>query len=575
VFGQGQVGVTASARDVVAAAPAGSGGRRRERAARLVAVGSVLLSGMALPAVPAPPAAALARAVPVAGRGADPSQTFTYTGGAQTLTVPAGSVVTITADGAGGADNTGTACSATGTGGTGAQVVTTLPQLTAATTFTIAVGGTGGKGCNGTGHGGVGGFNGGAPGGGYPVSGFRGEAPGGGGASSISSGGVLLVVAGGGGAAGGTGGSTAGGNGGSGGTPDATDGTVGSATGQGGSPGQGGGGGSTSTSIAGTGGPGGSVPFCSVTNGGQGSGFSGDTVGLGGTGGSFDGGCAAVPTGAGGGGGGGYFAGGGGGSGAVNSVGTSGSGGGGGAGSSFATPSGTSTTFAKSTIGTANTNGQVTVSYVLPATSTSVTSAPNPSFFGQPVTLTATVTGAYNTPTGTVTFTSGTTTLCANVAFNSSGVATCTTSTLPVGNDTVTATYSGDANNAPSYGSTQQTVNTTVTALVAARATASLIRAGLGGVQVSGLSATLTNKATGDPIAGQTITFTSRVGNQALCSAVTDVNGTARCTATFNNGFAGNILAFDNLVIFGYTATYTATPGYTSSTANARIGISV
>jgi hypothetical protein len=73
--------------------------------------------------------------------------------------------VTITADGAGGADNTGTPCSVTGTGGTGARVVTTLPQTAAPTTFTINVGGTGGKGCNGTGTPGAGGFNGGAPGG--------------------------------------------------------------------------------------------------------------------------------------------------------------------------------------------------------------------------------------------------------------------------------------------------------------------------------------------------------------------------------------------------------------------------
>ncbi|MBR7838907.1 hypothetical protein KDL01_36910, partial [Actinospica durhamensis] len=65
-------------------------------------------------------------------------------------------MVTITADGAGGADDTGTSCSATGAGGAGAHVVTTLPQTTAATTFTINVGGTGGKGCNGTGAGGAG-----------------------------------------------------------------------------------------------------------------------------------------------------------------------------------------------------------------------------------------------------------------------------------------------------------------------------------------------------------------------------------------------------------------------------------
>ena len=65
---------------------------------------------------------------------------------------------------------------------------------------------------------------------------------------------------------------------------------------------------------------------------------------------------------------------------------------------------------------------------------------------------------------------------------------------------------------------------------------------------------------TGAPIPGQTITFTGRGGNLPLCTVVTNANGTASCTATFDKGYAGNILAFDNLVIFGYTATYTPTP---------------
>ncbi|MGW3044431.1 hypothetical protein ACWC9T_31290 [Kitasatospora sp. NPDC001159] len=330
-------------------------------------MGGTLLSGMALLAAAAPPvAAAPVEAVPVRAQQADPSQTFTFTGASQTLTVPAAAVVTIIADGAGGADNTGTPCSVTGTGGTGARVVTTLPQTVAPTTFTVNVGGTGGKGCNGTGTPGAGGFNGGAPGGSFPASGFRFEGPGGGGASSVSTGGSLLVVAGGGGAAGGTGAGSTGGNGGNGGTtPDATGGTAGSATGPGASPGQGGGGGSTST--GGAGGAAGTVPFCAVTNGGPGSGFSGTTVGTGGAGGSFDGGCAATAISGGGGGGGGYFAGGGGGSGAVNSSGTSAGGGGGGGGSSFATPTGTGTSYALSTIGTANHNGQVTISYTVPS----------------------------------------------------------------------------------------------------------------------------------------------------------------------------------------------------------------
>ena len=65
VFTRGQAGGMTPARDVGASVPTGSGGRRRERGAGLVAVSGALLSGMALLAATAPPAAALARAVPV------------------------------------------------------------------------------------------------------------------------------------------------------------------------------------------------------------------------------------------------------------------------------------------------------------------------------------------------------------------------------------------------------------------------------------------------------------------------------------------------------------------------------
>ncbi|MFD8077330.1 hypothetical protein ACFV3E_32295 [Streptomyces sp. NPDC059718] len=360
------------------------------------------LSGTTLIPATAAPTGAKPATAPLPARETDPSLTFSFTGAPQSLTVPANAVVTITADGAGGADNSGTPCSVTGTGGSGARVITTLSQTSAPTTFTINVGGTGGKGCNGTGTGGAGGFNGGAPGGGLPISGFRSEGPGGGGASSVSTGGSLLVVAGGGAAAGGTGAGSTGGNGGNGingTTADATAGTAGSATGPGASPGRGGGGGSTSTSTGGAMGAAGTVPQCSVTNGGPGGGFSGAQVGTGGTGGSVDGGCTST-AGAGGGGGGGYFAGGGGGSGAVNFQGTSAGGGGGGGGSSFATPTGTGTSYALSTVGTANNNGQVVISYIVLTPTLAITKTHTGNFTqGRPGTYTITVGNTGSGPT--------------------------------------------------------------------------------------------------------------------------------------------------------------------------------
>jgi hypothetical protein len=104
----------------------------------------------------------------------------------------------------------------------------------------------------------------------------------------------------------------------------------------------------------------------------------------------------------------------------------------------------------------------VLINTSLTSTTTALTSLENPSSFGQLVTFAAAVTaqpGFYKgTPTGTVTFTYGSMTLCNTVTLNG-GKATCTYSALPAGTDTITAAYSGDSNFAPSSGSIGQTVN--------------------------------------------------------------------------------------------------------------------
>ncbi len=82
------------------------------------------------------------------------------------------------------------------------------------------------------------------------------------------------------------------------------------------------------------------------------------------------------------------------------------------------------------------------------ATTTTLASSLNPSTYGQAVTFTATVTSAGPTPTGTVTFKNGTTSLGSGSL--SSGVAKLKTSTLPAGTLSITATYPGDTANAGS-----------------------------------------------------------------------------------------------------------------------------
>jgi Bacterial Ig-like domain (group 3)/Bacterial lectin/Abnormal spindle-like microcephaly-assoc'd, ASPM-SPD-2-Hydin len=97
------------------------------------------------------------------------------------------------------------------------------------------------------------------------------------------------------------------------------------------------------------------------------------------------------------------------------------------------------------------------------STTTTVGSSLNPSVAGQSVTFTATVAvvaPGVGTPTGTVAWSSNTG--CGTTAV-SAGIATCTTSSLPVGTDTVTANYNGDATHGTSAGSVSQVVNTVLT----------------------------------------------------------------------------------------------------------------
>jgi hypothetical protein len=98
-----------------------------------------------------------------------------------------------------------------------------------------------------------------------------------------------------------------------------------------------------------------------------------------------------------------------------------------------------------------NSSVGVLINTSLKPTTTALTSSPNPSSLGQAVTFTATVTPLAwgGMPTGTVSFYDGTTNI-GNSNLNSSGVATLTTSTLSVGTHSMTVTYNGDSNCAPS-----------------------------------------------------------------------------------------------------------------------------
>ena len=82
-------------------------------------------------------------------------------------------------------------------------------------------------------------------------------------------------------------------------------------------------------------------------------------------------------------------------------------------------------------------------------TSVSLVSSVNPSLVAQIVIFTATVASADPSRSGPVTFLDGTTPVCSNVSL-SAGSASCSVSTLALGQHTITASYAGDDNNAAS-----------------------------------------------------------------------------------------------------------------------------
>jgi hypothetical protein len=96
-------------------------------------------------------------------------------------------------------------------------------------------------------------------------------------------------------------------------------------------------------------------------------------------------------------------------------------------------------------------------------TTTALVPSQNPSFIGQAVTLTATVTPAFGgVPTGAMTFKTGTTVLSAVAV--AGGSASYTTDSLPLGSTSITAAYSGDTNFGTSSKSLSQKVNKFATA---------------------------------------------------------------------------------------------------------------
>jgi len=170
------------------------------------------------------------------------------------------------------------------------------------------------------------------------------------------------------------------------------------------------------------------------------------------------------------------------------------------------------------------------------------------STFGQTVTFTATVTGT--TPTGTVTFNDGANPIvgCTNPATLSGGTATCAVGTLSVGSHSISAVYSGDANNTGSSSAPfTQTVNGAAT------------------------GTTLTSNAA-PSVFGQAVTFTATVGGNTPTGTVTfndGANPVAGCTnpATLASGVATCTTSTLAVGAHSITAVYSGDANNSASTS--------
>jgi hypothetical protein len=161
-----------------------------------------------------------------------------------------------------------------------------------------------------------------------------------------------------------------------------------------------------------------------------------------------------------------------------------------------------------------------TITAVAPtATTTILVSSAGSASSGAPVTFTATITSSTSgTPTGTVTFLDGTTTL-GTGTLSSAAIATFTTSILTVGTHSITAKYSGNATFAAS---TSAALTETITAVAPAATTTVLVSSAASapsGAPVT-FTATVSSSTSGTPIG--TVTFldgATTLGNGTLNSA--------------------------------------------------------
>jgi len=189
----------------------------------------------------------------------------------------------------------------------------------------------------------------------------------------------------------------------------------------------------------------------------------------------------------------------------------------------------------------------VSSGFVFPTTTT-VASTLNPATFGSSITFTATVAAQVTgIPTGTITFSDGSTTLGTETL--TSGSASCTTSSLAVGTHSITATYSGGTGFTGS-------VSTVLSEVVAQEST----------------TTTLTASGT-TPGANQSVTFTATVksGTSIVpAGTVSFLDGTTQIGSSSLNG--SGVATFSTAALAAGTHSITAVYGGSSNFAGSTSG---
>jgi hypothetical protein len=185
------------------------------------------------------------------------------------------------------------------------------------------------------------------------------------------------------------------------------------------------------------------------------------------------------------------------------------------------------------------------------STTTTLTSSPNPSVYGQTVTFTATVTPntpGTGTPTGTVTFKDGVKTL-GTGTLDAGGVATFSTSTLGVASHSITAVYGGDGND---LGSTSAAVGQVVNQASTTTALKSSVNPSIVGQPVT-FTVTVSAVAPGAGIPTGTVTFKDGVKTLG--------------TRTLSSGVASFATSTPSVGSHSITVTYNGSANYKTSTS--------